>query len=125
MSGGGVCGYHCVELQQTETAFSGGLQTVANKGFSHPSASGLRCHRIAGVGDVTAAADVVWMQDVHAKHSAVLFRDTAGCLFGKEGFGFGEGQRFCLGKGNPVFHDLVPDGGHGGNVGVGIGTGDQ
>ena len=58
-AGRGVGGYNGVELQQTESVLFCGSKAVPDEGFPNALSSGIPCHGITGIGDMSAPADVV------------------------------------------------------------------
>ena len=60
-----------IELQDLEAQPAGFLHAVLHQLFSYVKASGSRGYGIACVADVTAAADIVRMEDVQSQQPAI------------------------------------------------------
>ena len=107
---------HRIELQDP---VSGRLCLFHTVGYKQPSdllSAMARIHRVAGVAEMAAAADVVGMENVKTVYRAVLHRDCGAGLRAEElSSGFFVKCLF-LGKGVSFFDDLIPDADHLGNV---------
>ena len=83
-----------------------------------PQAPGVSRHGVAGVGDVSAAAYIIGMQNIQA-HNAPrlrLFRHAAAALVREKILRLARIQLLHLRKGRSLCHHFVPDGPHGRNV---------
>ena len=120
----GVAGHHGVELHHPEAVGLRLRQAVRDQLFPDVQSPRFAVHGVAGVSDVPAAADVVRVQDVQAQHGAgvgILGHGIVGLGGEKRPAGV-QRQRVLLREGHAVFHHLVPDLHHGGQVFFGIGA---
>ena len=106
-----VAGDDGVELQDAEAARPALPETVGHQLFADVQTARFPLDRVAGVADVSAAADVVGMQDVQTVNMAGLpvLRDGGTGLLCEKGCTGGSVQQLLLRKGHAVLHNLVPD----------------
>ena len=100
-----------VELQHPEAARPALHKAVRHQLFADMQPARGPLDGVAGVADVAAAADVVWVQDIKAiDRSGIRVHRGGGIgLCGEEGRAGLGGQKLLLREGHAVFHDLVPD----------------
>ena len=100
-----------VELQHSEAARPALHKAVRHQLFADMQPARGPLDGVAGVADVAAAADVVWVQDIKAiDRSGIRVHRGGGIgLCGEEGRAGLGGQKLLLREGHAVFHDLVPD----------------
>ena len=111
VEGGFVGGYDGVELQDSEAEFLAGGQGVFYQLAPDVPASDAGFYGIAGVADVSAAADVVGVEDVQSDDFAggFVFGDAGVRLAFEESYGFVAVDFVGLRKGDAFFDDGVPD----------------
>ena len=105
-----------VELQEPEMELRGLRKTVGYQLFADMLAPARGIHGIAGIRDVAAPADVVGMENVKPHDPAVSDGDAAVALGRKESTPASLIKKLFLRERDALFHDLVPDAHHGGNV---------
>ncbi len=111
VEGGFVGGDDGVELQDPEAEFLAGGQGVLDQLAADVPASDACFYGIAGVADVSAAADVVGVEDVQPDDFAggFVFGDAGVRLAFEESYGFVAIDFVGLRKGDAFFDDGVPD----------------
>lgn len=100
-----------VELQDAVAEVFCGFHAVHDQLFTDMLSAERGCDSIAGVADMPAAADIVWMQDIKPDDFAGFFlTGNAGIGLGKEKCFAGLGSKqFCLWKSRTFGNDTVPD----------------
>lgn len=106
-----IARHNCVKLQYTETMHFSLGYAIFYQLFSNMKSAVTVGYGVAGVADVSAAADVVGMQDVQTVNMAGLpvHRDGGTGLLCEKGCAGGSVQQLLLRKGHAVLHNLVPD----------------
>lgn len=109
-----VGGHDRVELQNTKTVQPCLNEAVFNQFFADMQSPAPAADRIARIADVSAAADVIGMEDVKAEYFAAfgILGDGGIALCGKKFAAVLRRQAFLLRKSDSLFNDLVPDPGH-------------
>ena len=116
MAGVDVVFHNGVELQKTEMKLCSLHETVGHQLFADVLTPASGIHGIAGVCNVAAPADVVGMENVKSHDPAVCDGDAAVALGRKESTPASLIKKLFLRERDALFHDLVPDAHHGGNV---------
>ena len=102
---------HSVELHKPESEFGGFLEGMGYDCFADMPVADVGSDRIACVGNMSASADIVGMEDIKSDSFAGFgIKCDSGKILGGEKFFrlFGRKQ-IKLGKGNAVLDDPVPD----------------
>ena len=105
-----------VELQHPEAVRPALRKAVRHQLFADMLTPARGIHGIAGIRDVAAPADVVGMENVKSHDPAVSDGDAAVALGRKESTPASLIKKLFLRERDALFHDLVPDAHHGGNV---------
>ena len=108
--------HHSIKLQYAKFMPLRLFHTVQNQLLSDMSTPHRTVDSIAGIANMAAAANIVWMQNVKPRHTACRLCHTAIGLGSKKQLSALYIQEFLLREGNPIFHNLIPDFYHGRKV---------
>ena len=105
-----------VELQKTEMKLRSLHKAVGHQIFADMLTPARGIHGIAGICYMAAPTNVVGMENVKSHDPAVCDGDAAAALGRKESTPASLIKKLFLRERDALFHDLVPDAHHGGNV---------
>ena len=106
-----IASHNRIKLKYAKTVLFSLYQAVRYQLSSNMKASGIPAYRIAGIADVTASSDVIWMKDVKAVNVFALLIHGCRCisLLRKKSFSGFFIQTFFLWKSHTIFHHFIPD----------------
>lgn len=107
MDGRLIGAYHRIELQAGEPAIARLPERMQHQLSPYAQSPGPAVHRIGGVGDVGAPADVVGMQHIQPQQTFSLTGAAGKGLGQKELVGLLQTEGPVAGKAVPLLHNLV------------------